>query len=41
MKKRSFIKIIFYGFISLILPFKLSAVEKKIINPNLTDEQKK
>ena len=41
MKKRSFIKIIFYGLVSLLLPFKISAIEKKIINPNLTDEQKR
>ena len=41
MKKRSFVKIIFYGLVSLLLPFKLSAIEKKIINPDLTDEQKR
>ena len=41
MKKRSFIKVIFYGLVSLLLPFKLSAIEKKIINPDLTDEQKR
>ena len=41
MKKRSFIKVIFYGLVSLLLPFKLSAIEKKIINPDLPDEQKR
>ena len=41
MKKRSFIKVIFYGLVSLILPLKISAIEKKIINPDLTDEQKR
>ena len=33
MKKRSFFKILFYGFISVLFPFKISAIEKKIINP--------
>ena len=41
MKKRSFIKVIFYGLVSLLLPLKISAIEKKIINPDLTDEQKR
>ena len=41
MKKRTFIKIIFYSIASLFLPFKLSSIEKKIINPNLSEEQKR
>ena len=42
MNKRSFIKLFFYGFVSLIIPLKkASTLEKRIINPNLTDEQKK
>ena len=41
MEKRTFIKIIFYSIASLFLPFKLSSIEKKIINPNLSEEQKR
>ena len=42
MNKRSFNKLILYSFISMIFyPLKILALEKKIINPNLTDEQKK
>ena len=41
MEKRTFIKIIFYSIASLLLPFKLSSIEKKIINPNLSEEQKR
>ena len=41
MEKRTFIKIIFYSIASLFLSFKLSSIEKKIINPNLSEEQKR
>ena len=42
MNKRSFNKLSFYSLISLILfPLKISAVEKTVINQNLTDEQKR
>ena len=40
MNKRKFIKTFFYGILCLVFPFKISAVEKKIINPNLTEDQK-
>ena len=40
MNKRKFIKTFLYGVLCLIFPFRISAVEKKIINPNLTEEQK-
>ena len=40
MKKRKFIKTFLYGILYLVFPFKISAIEKKIINPNLTEEQK-
>ena len=40
MSKRKFIKAFLYGILYLVFPFKISAKEKKIINPNLTEEQK-
>ena len=40
MNKRKFIKTFLYGILCLVFPFKISAIEKKIINPNLTEEQK-
>ena len=40
MSKRKFIKTFLYGILYLVFPFKISAIEKKIINPNLTEEQK-
>ena len=40
MNKRTFFKILFYGIVSFAFPFKIFAVEKRIINPNLTEEQK-
>tara|TARA_Y100000768_G_C23990011_1_gene691779 strand:+ start:2856 stop:3305 length:450 start_codon:yes stop_codon:yes gene_type:complete len=40
MNKRKFIKTFLYGILYLVFPFKISAIEKKIINPNLTEEQK-
>ena len=40
MNKRTFFKILFYGIVSFAFPLKIFAVEKRIINPNLTEEQK-
>ncbi len=40
MSKRKFIKTFLYGILYLVFPFKILAIEKKIINPNLTEEQK-
>ena len=40
MNKRTFFKILFYGIVSLTFPFKILAVDKRIVNPNLTEEQK-
>ena len=40
MNKKNFFKILFYGIVSFAFPLKIFAVEKRIINPNLTEEQK-